>query len=78
MEAGTASLMGQPVQRSVLVHEDKLKIIFLTYRDDALEIYVALTENPEQVAYGDIDLPETARNEMDQILASFLHYQPTE
>ncbi len=76
MEAGTATFLHEAVPRNVLVSEDKVKMVFLTYRDDALEFYIALTEDPEQVAYADIDLPEAARNEMDQILASFQTLQP--
>ncbi len=77
MEAGTASFLHEAAPRNVLVLDDKVKMVFLTYRDDALEFYIALTEDPEQVAYADIDLPEAARNEMDQILASFQTLPPS-
>ncbi len=71
MEAGMASFMQQLVHRNVLVHEDKLKMIFVTHEVDDLEFYIALTEDPEQIPYDEIELSEAIRHEMDQILASF-------
>ncbi len=71
MEAGMASFMQQLVHRNVLVHEDKLKMVFLTHEVDDLEFYIALTEDPEQIPYDEIELSEAIRHELDQILASF-------
>ena len=75
MEAGAATFMQHLTPRNVLIHEDRLKMIFLTLQGDDLECYVALTEDPELVPYAEIDLSEAVRHEMDQILASF---QPQE
>jgi hypothetical protein len=69
-EAGTATLLNVPAQRSTLVNEGKLKMVWVTYSDDVLEIYVTLTADPDGPPYDDVDLPLDVLGEMDQILAS--------
>ncbi len=71
-EGGTVPLLGTPTERYVIVHEDRLKMVFLTYQDERLELYIALTGDPQQIPYTEIDLPETVRHEMDQIVTSIV------
>lgn len=71
-EAGTASFLGEATRRQVVVQDGRLKLVFVHHLDDAVEIYIALTGDADEVAYADIDLSESARNVMDQILASFM------
>jgi hypothetical protein len=75
MEAGATTFMGRLIPRNVVIHEDKLKMVFLSLDGETVDLYVALTADADQVPYPEIDLPEAIRYEMDQILASFQPHQ---
>jgi hypothetical protein len=70
-EAGTVSFLGTTYPRYVEVEEGRLKKIFLNHQDDTLQIHITLTGDPDQIPYAEIDLAESARQTMDQILTSF-------
>ena len=71
MEAGTAWFVSRPVPRLVVVDEERLTHIFVSYADDTLLVSVDLSQDPFSVAEDELDLPVGIRNEMDKILASF-------
>ncbi|MGC9523124.1 MAG: hypothetical protein ACP5HG_14725 [Anaerolineae bacterium] len=70
-EAGTLSLLDEQVTRYAVVDEGKLKEVVVAYTGDDLEFYISLTEDEEQVAFSDTDIPESIRHMMDPILLSF-------
>jgi hypothetical protein len=70
-EAGAVSFLGSSALRHVEVEGDRLKKVFVSHRDDAIEVYVTLSADTAQVPDAEIDLPDSARQIMDQILASF-------
>jgi len=71
MEAGTAWFVGQQVPQLVIVDEERLTHIFVSYTDDTLLVNVDLSQDPTIIAEDELDLPVGIRNEMDKILASF-------
>lgn len=70
-EAGTASFLGTATPRHVIVDAGLLKTVFIHHQDNAVEVYIALTGDPEQASNAEFEIPESARAVMDQILASF-------
>lgn len=69
-DAGSVTIMGRQVPAQALVYEGKVKSVFLGGRFDDLALYVQLdagvgTETP----YEAIEITESARSEMEAILA---------
>jgi len=71
IEAGTAWFMGRPAPRMVLVDDERLTHVLVSYSDDALLITVELSQNPDLVAKEVRELSAGIRAELDEILASF-------
>jgi hypothetical protein len=71
MEAGTAWFMSQPVSRFVVVSDDTLERVLLTYNDDMMLVSVELSKDPVTADGAEGDIPAAIRDELDQILASF-------
>ncbi|MBN1247590.1 MAG: hypothetical protein JXC32_08015 [Anaerolineae bacterium] len=71
MEAGTAWFMSQPVSRFVVVSDDTLQRVLLTYSDDVMLVSVELSKDPTAAESVEGDIPPEIRDEVDQILASF-------
>ena len=71
MEAGTAWFMSQPVPRFVVVKDDALQRVLLTYNDDVIMMSVELKQDATKTDTPEAEIPTVIRGEMDQILASF-------
>jgi len=71
MKAGTAWFVNRSVPRLVVVDEERLTHIFVSYTDDVVLINVDLSQDATMVAENELDLTVGIRNEMDEILASF-------
>jgi len=71
MKAGTAWFVNQQVPRLVVVEEERLTHILVSYSDDVVLVNVDLSQDPTIIAEDERDLTVGIRNEMDKILASF-------
>jgi hypothetical protein len=71
MQAGTAWFVNRSVPRLVVVDEERLTHIFVSYTDDVVLVNIDLSQDPTIVAEDELDLTAGIRNEMDEILASF-------
>jgi hypothetical protein len=70
-ERGTVMVLGRQIPRQVLVHEGKVKSVFLGDRFDDLELYVQLgCDAGAETAYEAVDIPESAQSAMEAILNS--------
>jgi hypothetical protein len=70
-ERGTVTILGREIPKQVLVHEGKVKSVFLADRFDDLELYVQLDDGVgAETAYEAIDIPESAQSAMEAILSS--------
>jgi hypothetical protein len=70
-ERGTVTILGHEIPKQVLVHEGKVKSVFLRDRFDDLEFYVQLDGGVgAETAYEAIDISESAQSAMEVILSS--------
>jgi hypothetical protein len=70
-EAGSLTLMGRQVSAQALIYQGKVKSVFLGDRFDDLELYVQLDAGVGTgTDYETIEISESARSEMEAILAS--------
>lgn len=74
--AGDAWFMGQAVPRFVVVQDNTLERVILTYSDDTLLVSAELSKDPSAASSVEGDIPAAIRDEMDQILASFEIQKP--
>jgi hypothetical protein len=69
-ESGSLTVMGRPVPAQALVYQGKVKSVFLGDRFDDLELYVQLDAGVDAESdYEAIEIPESARSEMEAILS---------
>ena len=65
------TVLGQDVSKKMLVHDGKVKTVFLRGRFDDLELYVQLDGGVGgETAYESIDIPDSAQSALDAILGS--------
>jgi hypothetical protein len=70
-EAGTVSFLGATIPRHVEVEDGQLKRIFINHENDAVQVYIVLSEDADHLSNADMAISDSARQTMDQILASF-------
>jgi len=69
-DAGSVTVMGRQVPAQALVYQGTVKSVFLGDRFDDLELYAQLDGGVgSETAYEEIEISESARSEMEAILA---------
>jgi hypothetical protein len=70
-QRGTVTIFGHEFPRQVLVFEGKVKSVFVRGQMEGLELYAQLDGGEGvQMAYEDIEIPESAQGAMEAILGS--------
>jgi putative hemolysin len=74
VDGGSASLLGQPVPKQILVWEGKNKVVAYSGRikvGDLILVFYLDAEETAEVRYDALDIPPEVIAEADQIIASF-------
>jgi hypothetical protein len=67
---GTATLLGQAIDRNQLVYQDATKLVWYAARADELELYIRIEEQ-DQTDYASITIPGSMIDAVDTMMATF-------